>query len=294
MRSRSIAVVALFALAAACGNRNASDRFAPTDDASVGPDGSDDTALQDVPSVHPDGDPTLGGPCNDDAQCARPTIPCATFSCDLTLHRCRATPDDTKCDDGVYCDGAEKCDPRSGCVPGPVIDCSSGDTCMIDRCVEATHGCTHVPRDVDGDGDPTNACPAEGGKDCDDHDPTVNSKTQEVCANGKDDNCNGTVDESPCLSPAHSTCGDALVVSTDGTYALSLAGTARSVGASCASSTDDPRQAILAVQVPAAGGAKDVQITATASGAPEALAVICTSFGPPDAGTCTARIACRG
>src|SRR5439155_23417171 len=110
--------------------------------------------------------------------------------------------------------------------------------CKIDRCVEETHGCTHVPRDVDADGDPTDACPSVDGKDCDDHDPTVNSKTEEVCGNGKDDNCNGAIDESPCLTPAHSTCGDALVVTTDGTYPLSLAGTARSVGASCASSTE--------------------------------------------------------
>src|SRR5258708_7130586 len=109
----SLAVVALAALVCACGHRGASDRFAPGDDAS-NVDGGGDTAIDDVEPIHPDADPNLGGPCNDDGQCARPTIACATFACDLSIHRCRATPDDTKCDDGIYCDGAEKCNPKSG------------------------------------------------------------------------------------------------------------------------------------------------------------------------------------
>ena len=68
----------------------------------------------------PDADPTLGGPCVDDDQCKRDEIPCATFACDQTVKRCRATPDDTRCDDGLYCNGAERCDPRLGCVAGAV------------------------------------------------------------------------------------------------------------------------------------------------------------------------------
>src|SRR5260221_2808583 len=92
---------AFIAATAACGSKRASDRFgqdAGGIDADAGP-------LADVTgeSTHPDADPTLGGPCVDDAQCARPSIPCANFVCDKTVNRCRATPDDTRCDDGNYC-----------------------------------------------------------------------------------------------------------------------------------------------------------------------------------------------
>ena len=256
--------------ACGCGSKGAGDRFAPLADATVDGDASASDATGE--STSPDADPTLGGPCIDDAQCARPAIACATFTCDLTLHRCRATPDDTRCDDGVYCNGGERCDPRVGCQPGPVVDCSTGDTCSIDSCVEESHGCKHAARDVDGDGDPTASCSGLGGKDCDDHDPTVSSKLQEVCANKKDDNCNGTVDESPCITPAHSTCDTALVVTGDGTYPLDLAGTARTVSASCASSTDFTRQAVVALKIPAGGGPMDVDVVGTALGGRLALA----------------------
>ena len=244
----------------ACGQRGASDRFPPDDDSGLVNDG----ALVDVvgESIHPDSDPTLGGPCIDDGQCARPSIPCATFTCDKSVNRCRAAPDDTRCDDGVYCNGGERCDPRVGCVPGAVIDCSRGDTCSIDRCVEETHGCVHSARDADGDGDPTAACTVFGGKDCDDHDPTVNSKVSEICANKKDDNCNGVVDESPCTAPAHATCDTAMVISADGTYRLALAGTTRSVPASCASVGEYIRQNVVALKVPDGGGPKDIDVVA--------------------------------
>ncbi len=47
--------------------------------------------------------------------------------------------------------------------------------------------------DLDGDGFTSTAC---GGKDCDDVDPTVHPGVMEIC-NGKDDNCNGQIDEAP-------------------------------------------------------------------------------------------------
>jgi hypothetical protein len=240
----------------ACGHAGASDRFA--DDGAV--DASVDTATPEIvvpETIFPDTDPTLGGPCVDDAECSTDAIACATFTCDPTAKRCVAHPDDSKCDDGVFCNGKEACDPRFGCVPGPIVDCDSHDLCKIDHCVEATQSCAHDRRDLDGDGDAPTFCT---GGDCDDHNPLVSSKTQEICGNHVDDNCNGVVDETPCVTPAHSTCATALPVSTDATVTLDLAGTTRTVGASCALPATYVRQAILAVTV---GGSapSDVQIT---------------------------------
>ncbi|MBL8722212.1 MAG: putative metal-binding motif-containing protein [Myxococcales bacterium] len=258
---RHIWFVVLGLVLVGCGNSGVRDRFG--DDASTDGAGGDGV-LPDT--VFPETDPNLGGPCLDDGQCLRPDIPCASFKCDLTVKRCRATPDDTKCDDGLYCNGQEKCDARVGCVPGAVVDCNKGDTCSIDTCVEETRKCESKVRDADGDGDPTAACADKGGKDCDDTDPTVSSKAKEICGNKKDDDCDGTVDEADCVKPAYSTCDTALVVDKPGTYAVSLVGTTRTVPASCASTTEFPRQVVVAVKVPSGDGNRDVNVVATTLG----------------------------
>ena len=41
--------------------------------------------------------------------------------------------------------------------------------------------------------------------DCNDNDPAVNAGTTEVCANGKDDNCNGVIDETICIPCSNAT-----------------------------------------------------------------------------------------
>jgi hypothetical protein len=245
-------------LLVACGNAGVADRFPAPADASV-PDAP--TTETSVEASVPDADPSLGGPCLDDLQCARPEIPCATFRCDPSVKRCRATPDDTKCDDGLFCNGQEKCNPRVGCVPGAVVDCSTGDTCSIDRCVEATRACEHTVRDSDGDGDGTAICVGKGA-DCDDSDPTVSSKAKEICGNRKDDDCDGSVDESDCVTPRHATCDTALIVESPGTYAVDLAGTSRALPATCASTAEYARQVVVAVRI---GGtdSRDVDVVAT-------------------------------
>lgn len=265
---RALLVLAFPAVALACGPERVRDRFGQ-EDASVLPD----TPLPPdaLPEIQiPDADETLGGPCVDDGQCARPELPCADFRCDRAVGRCRATPDDTRCDDGIHCNGVERCDPRVGCVPGPVVECGSGDTCRIDRCVEATRSCESVPRDADGDGDPTAACRGLG-RDCDDSDPTVSSTAREVCGNRKDDNCDGVIDEPDCVLPANATCDDARVIAASGTYAVDLTGSQRSVGASCAAPTEWPRQVVLAVRIPD-GPARDVDLVARGQRARVALA----------------------
>src|SRR5262245_12118820 len=62
----------------------------------------------------PDADPTLGGPCEDHAQCDD-GISCTSDACDLELKLCRFTPDAAPCQNGVFCDGEEVCDLKLGC-----------------------------------------------------------------------------------------------------------------------------------------------------------------------------------
>lgn len=97
---------------------------------------------------------------------------------------------DQACDDGVYCNGVERCrkaDPqaRSGrCVAG-TRPCEPGVTCdeEHDRCL--TQGC--AVSDADGDGYDAIAC---GGNDCDDRDAGRNPGETEICdARGRDEDC---------------------------------------------------------------------------------------------------------
>jgi hypothetical protein len=177
-----------------------------------------------------DVDPELGGPCLDNGQC-NDMISCTFKECDTSIGRCRFIPDDSLCQDGLYCDGVERCDLELGCVAGIPVSCETGDPCSIDTCVEATQSCLHAPRDADGDGDVDWHCP--GGHDCNDDDPNVNSHHPEVCDNGIDDNCNGLIDEMPCVSPANNTCLDPLEISASGTYAMSTVGCAFNYPTSC-------------------------------------------------------------
>jgi hypothetical protein len=218
----------------------------------------------------PEIDPTLGGPCTEDAQCDD-LIPCTFDRCDKELSRCRHTPDDAQCSDGVYCNGEEKCVLRRGCVPGPVVTCQDGDYCTIDRCVEETKTCEHVERDSDGDGDPDDHCMSD--RDCDDTDPTVSSTRAEVCGNFKDDNCNGLNDEEPCATPANDVCETALEVTAPGTYLLQTTATKRDYTTTC--SVRNPSAAtdiVLKIQVPP-GEAKDVVVRAVTSAPPNDVAV---------------------
>ncbi|HEX3850940.1 MAG TPA: putative metal-binding motif-containing protein [Polyangiaceae bacterium] len=214
-------------------------------------------------NVGPDaGDPTLGGPCADDGQCVD-ALDCTSDTCDVALQRCRHTPDDSKCDNGVYCDGAEVCDPKLGCGAGAPVSCADSDPCTIDTCVEKTHSCSRAPRDADGDGDPVWNCP--GGGDCDDTDPTVSSKAKEICGNGKDDNCNGKIDEPGCIAPAYDTCADPLLIDKSGSFSLSLAATKLDYPTTCAPADQNLHDVVVAISVPP-GDPQDVDVVAQSAG----------------------------
>ncbi|HET9930829.1 MAG TPA: putative metal-binding motif-containing protein, partial [Polyangiaceae bacterium] len=210
-----------------------------------------------------------GGVCQESAQCDD-GLECTEDSCDAASGRCRFSPVDTRCDNDVFCDGIEQCLPGIGCRPGGSVACDDGTTCTIDRCIEETRSCEHLVRDADGDGDGVWNC--AGGGDCDDTDPKVSSLTREVCANQRDDDCDGESDEGDCTTPAHDTCVDALVIEASGTYGLNLEGAGEDYGLSCARSVPARRDVVAAIRIPE-GEAVDVDVAVLAADAELALAI---------------------
>lgn len=95
---------------------------------------------------------------------------------------------DLECDNGIFCDGAEVCNPSSpdadqrGCVAG-------APPCPSDmRCEERAQICSDCSNpDLDGDGADAIAC---GGDDCDDEDPHRYPGALELCdPEGRDEDC---------------------------------------------------------------------------------------------------------
>jgi hypothetical protein len=107
---------------------------------------------------------------------------------------CKACTSNDECQDGNWCDGVERCVALC-CAPALTTPCDSNSACVVDTCDEATETCTHTPvagMDVDGDGHLAFGC--VGGDDCDDDDPTIYTGHPEVF-DGKDNDCNGLVDD---------------------------------------------------------------------------------------------------
>jgi len=274
MRRRALALCALVAAALACGG--------PVKDPLVGIDGGADADAAPAGDAEPDADPTLGGPCTDDGQCDD-QVACTHDSCDQTLLRCRNVPDDTLCDDGVYCNGKEVCK-KTGCAPGPVVACSTTSACDIDSCNESDESCSHTLRDVDGDGDGDDHC--TGGHDCDDSNPAVSSLHSEICNNGVDDNCNGQIDEQPCVVAENATCQTALAIGAPGTYAMTTVGAPKTFTASCSVSNPNAAHDVVAAVTVPSGPNVDLDVWAEgASG--EAAVAIFSQCGQP-----TSELAC--
>lgn len=231
-----------------------------------GDDGGDGAAPDEV-------DPTLGGPCTEDAQCDD-ALACTADHCDLAILRCRNVPDDSQCDDGIYCNGRELCVPKRGCEAGGVVTCQDGDPCTIDTCIEAARDCTRVLRDVDGDGVPDDHC--VGGSDCDDTDPAVSSQRTEICGNGRDDDCDGQLDETPCSAPANDVCATAQAAVVPGTTLLTTVAASKDYATTCSVANPAAGQDVVAVvTVPGtpSDGPRDVRVWARAASSANEVAV---------------------
>ena len=236
MKRSSMVLLPFLALLASC-----DDDTQLTGDADSGAD------VDVAPDVPMDGEPDeggaddTGGPCTTDEECVDDVfcngverceggfcaagdapcdddIDCTEDLCDEAGHRCTHEADDAACQNGVACDGVELCLLDLGCQPSVPLDCNDDDPCTLDRCEEAAGGCTHEPRDLDGDTHVTSAygCDAVGGDDCNDGNAAVYPGAIEVCDDVLDNDCNGAVDlEDPACRPGNDTCAEPLVL-TDG------------------------------------------------------------------------------
>ena len=103
-------------------------------------------------------DPLLGCQDGTPVDCADTDI-CTDDSCDETANACAHVFDVTNdpscelcygvvCDDSLWCNGLETCNPATGlCVDGEAPDCSDGVACTIDSCDEVNDKCVNTPDD---------------------------------------------------------------------------------------------------------------------------------------------------
>ena len=75
-------------------------------------------------------------------------IPCTVDSCDAETGLPVHTPDDSLCDNKLYCDGLETCDAQKGCVAGKAPELSDGVECTVDTCDEEVDAIKHTPKDA--------------------------------------------------------------------------------------------------------------------------------------------------
>ena len=94
----------------------------------------------------------------------------------------------------------EECDPGVRSLAQDVCNRlnSAATNCELYQCDAASRRCVKRALDYDRDGDPRVVC---GGGDCSDEDPTIQSGAAEPC-DGKDNDCDGEVDESCTCLPS--------------------------------------------------------------------------------------------
>jgi len=88
-----------------------------------------------------DGDACTVDAC-DRGACTHSPLPCddGDACTEDACHSGACTHSPVVCDDGNVCDGAETCDPSTGCRAGTPLVCDDGDACTVDTCDPAA-GC---------------------------------------------------------------------------------------------------------------------------------------------------------
>ncbi len=147
-------------------------------------------------------------------------LACTDDFCVESSDSCSHLPVDTLCDDGLYCDGIERCMPGSpamdarGCEPGLAIACASdGFACTTEACDEARDICSSIA-DSSRCG-PTEVCSASSG------DPASGCTTGRSCTASAEcddgDVCNGaeTCGGGICRAGTRLVCDDGVACTAD-------------------------------------------------------------------------------
>ena len=92
-----------------------------------------------------DADGKLGCDPLDPNGCFRPGfndhVDCTIDVCDGEKEEIFHYADDTFCDNGLFCDGVELCNPVQGCVDGPDPHCEDYNPCTVNKCDETVQAC---------------------------------------------------------------------------------------------------------------------------------------------------------
>ncbi len=72
-------------------------------------------------------------------------VACTVDACDEVNDTCSHAADDSLCDDGLYCNGAESCSATAGCQAGTAPNCDDGIACTVDSCDESGDACVNAP-----------------------------------------------------------------------------------------------------------------------------------------------------
>ena len=90
-------------------------------------------------------------------------VDCTIDECNEVTDDCDNIPDDALCDNGLFCDGDEACDPVLGCQAGSGFPCDDGVDCTVDDCDDVGNLCINEPNDAFCD----NGLFCDGAESCD-------------------------------------------------------------------------------------------------------------------------------
>lgn len=140
-------------------------------------------------------------------------ISCTIDSCDEAFDNITHAPQNSLCDDGLYCNGQGFCNALSGCSQVNAPNCSDSISCTVDSCSEGSNltdnsgNCVHN----------ISSCQCTKNSDCNDNNPCTN----DICK--PDLTCSNTINNS-------GTCDDGLFCTVnDRCSAGSCVGNARNV-----------------------------------------------------------------
>lgn len=118
--------------------------------------------------------------CDAEADCQKGIAPvvsdgvaCTVDACDEEAGEVTHTPDDSACDDDLWCNGAETCNGLAGCQDGLAPSLDDGVACTVDSCDEESDEVHHLATDAECDDDDfcngTETCDQKNG--CQDGEP---------------------------------------------------------------------------------------------------------------------------